>query len=37
MPDQRDAGAMLRWLRQRIPPALLERYREPHTVIPSPP
>lgn len=32
MPDPSDAGAMLRWLRARIPPPLLERYRQPHAV-----
>lgn len=32
MPDQSDAGAMLHWLRSRIPAHLLDQYKEPHRV-----
>lgn len=32
MLDPADAGAMLSWLRARIPPTVLEQYREPHQV-----
>ncbi|KAI3435941.1 hypothetical protein D9Q98_001999 [Chlorella vulgaris] len=32
MPDESDAGAMLQWLRSKIPAELLEQYNDPHEV-----